>query len=226
MILLNRSTRIAFTLIELMIVIVIIGILAAVAVPSYSHYTSRAKVADAYVLSDFLRKLQYTKYSENNYFVFAGTSGDAVTAIANGERVTMADLSWGVAEYYIGDDGVSFEARFISEIFAPAYSPQNFVIESWGGGGVSGVTPSVTSAFVVSLEAEANGSKCVVNTDATGAMVTEYGVDDTADTAHRWFSIALIGNFAMPGSGNCIFMVQTGQTYGGEVTSRPMIEIN
>ena len=50
-----RNVQKGFTMIELMIVVAIIGILAAVALPAYQDYTIRAKVSEGLVLAGALK---------------------------------------------------------------------------------------------------------------------------------------------------------------------------
>ncbi len=85
-----------FTLIELMIVVAIIGILAAIAIPAYQDYTIRSQVSEGAVLADGV-KTAITEYY-NNKGVWPTANGSAglesATSIT-GKYVKSVDASAG-----------------------------------------------------------------------------------------------------------------------------------
>lgn len=77
-----KSIQKGFTLIELMIVVAIIGILAAVALPAYQDYTVRAKVSELILAASKFR----TDVTEKCQI--AGTcvsAGESMTVVAGGK---------------------------------------------------------------------------------------------------------------------------------------------
>ena len=63
----KRTLQKGFTLIELMIVVAIIGILAAVALPAYQDYTVRARVSEGLVLASGLKTVVADNASNARY---------------------------------------------------------------------------------------------------------------------------------------------------------------
>lgn len=72
-----KNIQQGFTLIELMIVVAIIGILAAVAIPSYQDYTARAQVTEAVSLTAAFKTGLAEYYSDR------GTWPASITAIGS-----------------------------------------------------------------------------------------------------------------------------------------------
>ena len=91
-----------FTLIELMIVIAIIGILAAVAVPQYSQYTNRAKFSEVKIAVSPIKSAVEDCFQRNNGNAACGASGTAVRGQVNAAMLDRAARASLVASVGIG----------------------------------------------------------------------------------------------------------------------------
>ncbi len=72
-----------FTLIELMIVVAIIGILAAVAIPAYGDYTARAEAAEAFTLMDGFKTPLTETYTTGVAFGISGVDANGANLTGN-----------------------------------------------------------------------------------------------------------------------------------------------
>jgi len=85
-----------FTLIELMIVVAIIAILAAIALPAYQDYTIRARVSEAAVLASGAKTTVAENIANNGGVIAAGACGGvdlAAPGTTNVTSVTCTDTT-------------------------------------------------------------------------------------------------------------------------------------
>ncbi|MBH6680781.1 pilin, partial [Neisseria meningitidis] len=102
-----------FTLIELMIVIAIVGILAAVALPAYQDYTARAQVSEAILLAEG-QKSAVTEYYLNHGEWPANNSSAGVASTATdikGKYVKEVKVEKGVITATMLSTGVNKEIQ-------------------------------------------------------------------------------------------------------------------
>ncbi len=107
-----RSNR-GFTLIELMIVVVIVGILAAIALPNYSDYVTRSKISEAVSgLSDMrVRMEQY--YQDKRTYVGACVAGTVAPLPATTANFGFTCPTLTAAAYTVTATGVGSMAGFV-----------------------------------------------------------------------------------------------------------------
>ena len=129
-----KKAQQAFTLIELMIVVAIIGILAMIAMPAYQRYVIRAQVAEGLNLSGPL-KVGVAEFYEING-AFPANNSEAALAIPasyTGSYVTSISINGAVISILYGNDANSEIAGSAIEITAtPNLGSMTWVCASAG----------------------------------------------------------------------------------------------
>ncbi len=124
-----------FTLIELMIVVAIIGILAAIAVPAYQDYIVRAKVTEGLSLAD------------------AAQTAVAETFQSNGAMPTGGNASYGLAS------PISITGKYVTSVtVAPTTGVITILYDQAASGGAMGGSPSANNTKLALTPVTSNGS--------------------------------------------------------------------
>ena len=101
-----KNIQKGFTLIELMIVIAIIGILAAIAIPAYQNYTIRSQVTEGLSLADGWKTSISEYYAQNGAF----PTGSTTAAAGAAGKISVSGASQGK---YVGSINVGAGGEII-----------------------------------------------------------------------------------------------------------------
>ena len=135
-----------FTLIELMIVVAIIGILAAVALPAYQDYTKRSRISEGLSLAAGAKTAMAEFYASNN----AWPADNAAAGIAAADSITGNSVT-SVAVSTANNVGV------ITVTYKTNAGGGTIIIEGTASASAGGVTWSCTKGTV---DAKFRPSEC------------------------------------------------------------------
>jgi type IV pilus assembly protein PilA len=121
-----KTVQKGFTLIELMIVVAIIGILAAIAIPAYQDYTIRAQVTEGMNLTGAVKASIAEAYAQTGIWPANGAALGLATN-PSGKYVTQVVINNGTLEITFGNQANGNIAGNVLAI-RPRLSPNGDVV--------------------------------------------------------------------------------------------------
>src|SRR4051812_34337008 len=101
-----KSVQKGFTLIELMIVVAIIGILAAIAIPAYQDYTVRSQVTEGLNLASDMKAAVAETYAQSGQWP-TNNVAVGITGVKSGKYVGAVAINTGTIDITFGPSGAA-----------------------------------------------------------------------------------------------------------------------
>ena len=138
----RRNVQKGFTLIELMIVVAIIGILAAVALPAYQDYTVRAKVSELILAASSGRTCMAEIWQSNGSWA-AGTSDCVPSAVGKVSGASLTTAAGGLS-INVSANGTAVGAPAASSVVVSLVG----TINAASGGAITWVCTGTPSKYM------------------------------------------------------------------------------
>jgi len=110
-----KNRQLAFTLIEVLIVIVVLGILATLAIPRYTSVRWKARFAEVFQTVGMISRAKEMFYLENNYYGRAGGYGLVGITVGNGVDPASTPVEDDLGIYIPRDSYFRYEIRPTSQ---------------------------------------------------------------------------------------------------------------